>query len=182
MVEPTEHTHSTTFPSPRSESCFRNILRHTFPISVLFHIPHHALVVAFGQLLSNHLQLPVSPLRQRCSTELKEKDSCELLNWKFYQSELQNGRSSQALPEHWMIARDCQKMCEESPHKTVSVNATAIKSVILANFVKKKILNYYNRHIDSASVSKPQLCTVVTTPWEAGQLLVLKGMKYLVTA
>lgn len=74
------------FPSHQNENClgcYENIeqlkahsqwrkLRRglTRAVSVLLHVPHHALVVAPGQLLPDDLQLPIPPVREVSPAQL----------------------------------------------------------------------------------------------------------------
>jgi hypothetical protein len=46
--------------------------RLTFAVAMFFHVPHHALMVAPRQFLSNHLQLPKPPVREVSPTQLSE--------------------------------------------------------------------------------------------------------------
>lgn len=53
----------------------------TFSIAMLFHIPYATLLVAFINLISNHLQLFETPLWQRSATELQNITKLFKVKW-----------------------------------------------------------------------------------------------------
>ncbi len=56
-----------------SMKTYTDVYSHTSAIAMLLHVPHAALLVAFMNLIPNHLQLFETPLRQRCSTHLQNR-------------------------------------------------------------------------------------------------------------
>ncbi len=56
-----------------SKKTYTDVNSHTSAIAMLLHVPHAALLVAFMNLIPNHLQLFETPLRQRCSTHLQNR-------------------------------------------------------------------------------------------------------------
>lgn len=135
------NTHNTTFSSPWSETCFRNAAGTYF--SHICALPHST-PCSGGSLWTASLQPPPAAgiptqaemlhwakrERQQWTFKLKVLP-ISTSGWKKFPDSAWALDDSKGLPEN---------ACRVTTWNNVSVNAKAIKSVILANFVKKKIL------------------------------------------